>query len=64
LAARLLTEALERAGANPGRTTLRAAFESMDQLNLGGFRITMGRGDHQASDFVDMTYLGAQRWGP
>jgi branched-chain amino acid transport system substrate-binding protein len=64
LAARLLTEALERAGANPGRTTLKTAFESMGQLNLGGFRITMGRGDHQASDFVDMTYLGAQRWGP
>ena len=64
LAARLLTEALERAGANPGRTTLKAAFESMGQLDLGGFRITMGRGDHQASDFVDMTYLGAQRWGP
>lgn len=64
LAARLLTEALERAGANPGRTTLKVAFESMGQLNLGGFPITMGPGDHQASDFVDMTYLGAQRWGP
>jgi ABC-type branched-subunit amino acid transport system substrate-binding protein len=64
LAARLLTEALQRAGANPTRQGLVSAFESMGQLDLGGFRISLGPRDHQASDFVDLTFLGAQRWAP
>ena len=64
LAARLLTEALQRAGADPTRQGLVNAFESMGQLDLGGFRISLGPRDHQASDFVDLTFLGAQRWAP
>jgi ABC-type branched-subunit amino acid transport system substrate-binding protein len=64
LAARWLTEALERAGANPSHTTLQVAFERMRQVDLGGFQITLAPRDHQASDFVDLTFLGAQRWGP
>ena len=64
LAARLLTEALQRAGANPTRQGLVTAFESLGQLDLGGFRISLGPRDHQASDFVDLTFLGAQRWAP
>jgi ABC-type branched-subunit amino acid transport system substrate-binding protein len=64
LAARWLTEALQRAGANPSRQALVAAFEGMESLDLGGFRLRLGPGDHQASDFVDLTYLGSQRWGP
>lgn len=64
LAARLLTEGLERAGANPSRQALVAAFEGMGRLDLGGYPITLSRSDHQASDFVDLTFLGAQRWGP
>ena len=64
LAARLMTEGLQRAGANPSRQALVTAFESMHQLDLGGFRLSLGPRDHQASDFVDLTFLGAQRWGP
>jgi branched-chain amino acid transport system substrate-binding protein len=64
LAARWLSEALQRAGANPSRQSLMAAFESMRNLDLGGYRLKLGPGDHQASDFVDLTYLGTQRWGP
>ena len=64
LAARWLGEALQRAGANPSREAVVAAFESMDHVDLGGFRLKLGRGDHQASDFVDLTFLGSQRWGP
>jgi hypothetical protein len=36
----------------------------MRQVDLGGFQITLAPRDHQASDFVDLTFLGAQRWGP
>ncbi|MFM7651458.1 MAG: ABC transporter substrate-binding protein [Vulcanococcus sp.] len=64
LAARWLGEALQRAGPNPSRQALVAAFESMDNVDLGGFRLKLGPGDHQASDFVDLTFLGSQRWGP
>ncbi len=64
LAARLLTEGLQRAGANPSRKALVTAFESMHRVDLGGYRLSLGPRDHQASDFVDLTFLGAQRWGP
>jgi ABC-type branched-subunit amino acid transport system substrate-binding protein len=64
LAARWLTAALEKAGPNPTRQRLVAAFEGMPELDLGGFKLKIGPGDHQASDFVDLTFLGAQRWGP
>jgi ABC-type branched-subunit amino acid transport system substrate-binding protein len=64
LAARWLTEALQRAGANPSRQALVAAFEGMERVDLGGFRLQLGPRDHQASDFVDLTFLGSQRWGP
>ena len=36
----------------------------MKNVDLGGFQLNMGPGDHQASDFVDLTFLGSQRWGP
>ena len=64
LAARWLTAALEKAGPDPSRQKLVAAFESINTLDLGGFKLRLGPGDHQASDFVDLTFLGAQRWGP
>ena len=64
LAARMLTEALEKAGADPNRQALKQGFESLGQLDLGGFKVSMGPRDHQASDFVDLSFTGAQRWGP
>ena len=64
LAARMITEALERAGKNPSRQALVQALESIRDLDLGGFRLQMGRDDHDASDFVELTFLGSQRWEP
>lgn len=64
LAARWLGEALQRAGANPSRQALVAALESMNNVDLGGFRLQLNPRDHQASDFVDLTFLGSQGWGP
>ena len=64
LAAQLITEGLDRAGPNPNREALIQALESIDQLDLGGFSISLGSDDHQASDFVELTFLGAQRWEP
>ena len=64
LAARLMTEALQRAGADPSREQLLKAFGSIGQLDLGGFRIGLGPNDRNASDLVELTYLGSQRWEP
>lgn len=64
LAARMLTEGLQRAGPQPSRARLVAALESIRDLDLGGFRLSLGPADNGASDFVDLTYLGAQTWGP
>ena len=64
LAAQLLTEALERAGPNPNRQTLKNGLESLNKLDLGGFKVTFGPRDHEASNYVDLTFTGAQRWGP
>ena len=64
LAARLITDALDRAGPDPTRDSLVKAMESIRDLDLGGFRVDMDRDDHQASDFVELTFLGSQSWEP
>jgi ABC-type branched-subunit amino acid transport system substrate-binding protein len=64
LAARMITEGLERAGKNPSRQSLVQALESIRDLDLGGFRLQLGRNDHDASDFVELTFLGSQSWEP
>ncbi len=64
LAARWLTAALEQAGPDPSRQKVVAAFQSLPDLDLGGFKLRIGPRHEQASDFVDLTFLGAQRWGP
>ena len=64
LAARWLTAALEKAGPNPSRARVAAAFRSLPNLDLGGFRLRLKPGDNQASDLVELTFLGSQRWGP
>ena len=40
------------------------ALESMGRVDLGGFPLELGPTDRQASDFVELTYLGSQRWEP
>ena len=64
LAARWLTAALEKAGPDPSRARVAAAFRSLPNLDLGGFRLRLKPGDNQASDLVELTFLGSQRWGP
>jgi branched-chain amino acid transport system substrate-binding protein len=64
LAARWLTAALDKAGPNPSRAKVVGAFQSLTSLDLGGFKLQLGPGDNQASDLVELTFLGSQRWGP
>ena len=64
LAARLMTEGLRRAGPRPTRQALIKGLQSIRDLDLGGFRIQLSPADHQASDLVELTFLGSQPWEP
>jgi len=64
LAAKLITTAIEQSGTPPSRQGLLTAFNRMQSLNLGGFQVSLGTGDHQASDYVELTFLSPQRWEP
>jgi hypothetical protein len=64
LAARLVSEGLQRAGRDPSRQQLVQALESIRDLDLGGFRLRLGPRDHEAGEHVELVYLGAQPWEP
>lgn len=57
VAAKVLTEALRRAGANPTRESLVNAFESMRKYDLGGFAISYGPQDRSGSAFVELSMI-------
>ncbi len=56
LSARVMTEALKRAGKNPTRESLLAAFESL-KLDLGGFQLAFSPTSRTGSEFVDLTMI-------
>jgi branched-chain amino acid transport system substrate-binding protein len=56
LSARIMTEALKRAGKNPTRESLVTAFESL-KLNLGGFNVGFSPTTRTGSEFVDITLI-------
>jgi branched-chain amino acid transport system substrate-binding protein len=56
LSARIMTEALKRAGKNPTRESLVTAFESL-KLDLGGFQVGYSPTTRTGSEFVDLTMI-------
>lgn len=56
LSARIMTEALRRAGRSPTRESVVQAFESM-QLNMGGFNVGYSPRSRTGSEFVDLTMI-------
>lgn len=59
VAAKVLVEALRRAGRTPNREAFIAAVETMKGLDLGGFPVDFGPDRHMGSHFVEMTLLTA-----
>jgi branched-chain amino acid transport system substrate-binding protein len=57
LSARVLVEALRRAGKKPSRESLVSALEGVT-LNIGDFRIEYGSSDHHGSDFIELSIIG------
>lgn len=57
VAAKVLVEALNRAGRNVTRETFINAIQGMRNLDLGGFPVDFGPNDHTGSRFVELTLL-------
>ena len=57
--AKVLGEALRRAGKELTRAKLVAAADGMKSLSLGGFEIGFAPDSHQGSRFVELTIIGA-----
>ena len=63
--ARVIVEALRRAGPNPTRTSFRQALESLKNFDLGiGAPLTFGPERHQGLDSVYFTRVVNGRWAP
>jgi ABC-type branched-subunit amino acid transport system substrate-binding protein len=56
--AKVLVEALRRAGPKPSRDRIQAALEGLRKFDLGGLDITYGPDDHTGLDFADLAIIG------
>jgi ABC-type branched-subunit amino acid transport system substrate-binding protein len=57
IAAKALVEGLRRAGPSATRASLFKGLESLGSLDVGGFFITFGPGNHHGSKWVDLSIL-------
>lgn len=56
--AKVLVEALRRAGPKLTREGFVRALESMQRVDFGGLMVTYGSSDHTGSEFVELTMIG------
>lgn len=59
IAAKVIAEAVRRAGARPTRDGLVAALDSIDGLDLGGFLVSYRAGQRSGSRFVELSIISA-----
>lgn len=57
--AKTLAEGLRRAGKDLTREKLVGALESLNDFDLGGYRISFGQSNRSGSRFVDLTVIGS-----
>lgn len=62
LSARLMIEALRRAGRTATREKLVDALHSMRPYDMGGFELRYGHQDHNGTDFVELSYFNGERF--
>jgi branched-chain amino acid transport system substrate-binding protein len=55
--ARVIVEALRRAGPNASRASLAKALESLGDTDLGGFVVDFGPGKRAGSQYVELTVI-------
>lgn len=59
LTAKVMVEALRRAGRDLTREKLVTALETMNNVDLGGYRVTYGPDNRNGSRFVELTVIGS-----
>jgi branched-chain amino acid transport system substrate-binding protein len=59
VSARVVAEAIKRAGREPRPAQVASALEGLRQFDLGGFVIDFGPGQHEGSHFVDLSVISA-----
>ena len=57
IAAKVMVEGLRRAGKNLTRENFIRAMESIQDYDVGGFKVTFGPGKRSGSQFVDLTII-------
>jgi branched-chain amino acid transport system substrate-binding protein len=57
IAAKVMVEGLRRAGRKLDRETFVRAMESVQDYDVGGFKVTYGPGKRSGSQFVDLTII-------
>lgn len=57
-AAKVLVEALRRAGPSPTRAKLQAALEGLKNFDIGGLEISYAADDRTGLDFADLSIIG------
>jgi len=58
IGAKVLVEALKRAGKDPTRAKFIAAMESMSNYEIGGFSVRFSPENHNGSHYVDLSMIG------
>jgi branched-chain amino acid transport system substrate-binding protein len=58
IGAKVLAEAVRRAGANPTREGVMKALDSMQNFNVGGYVVDFSPTNHNGSKFVELTAIG------
>ena len=58
--AKVLVEALRRAGPKPSREKVHAALEGMGKFDLGGLELGYSPTDHTGLDFTDLSIISSQ----
>lgn len=58
IAAKILVEAIKRAGGNPTREKVIAQLEKLNAYDVGGFKVGFSPGNRVGSRFVEVTVIG------
>ena len=58
IGARVLAEALRRAGPKPTRESFMAALDGMKAYDAGGYLVSFSPTNHNGSSFVELTIIG------
>ncbi|MCW7536355.1 ABC transporter substrate-binding protein [Aquabacterium sp. A7-Y] len=59
IAAKVMVEALRRAGPEPTRQKVLAALDGLKEYDAGGFKVGFGAGNRNGSRYVEVTVIGA-----